>query len=329
MKKCILTLTLLALTLSIASSPNLLRRFSGNAAKSMTVEAAPAVQTSVLLPNTNIYSITADNTLFVLRPGSVTFNRVGTISNINGNVIGIDFRVSDNQLYAYTDTGRLYTVRLSDAAATLVSTLTPRFAGGVQSLLDFNPVVNAIRLIGSNDQNYAVVSNGGTLNTTAVQTKVAYAAGDVNNGVDPNLTGGSYTNNVNGATSTIFYAIDYDTDNFVTIASKTNGSSNTGGGQLQTIGKFFDNNVNNLGQGVNFNATADFDIFTDQNRVDTAIVLNGNRLYTIFLAQVNQNLPLGQTQNLGGFGVTINSSTNNTAFIDIAAQPVGGTTASR
>jgi hypothetical protein len=326
MSKCIMTMTVIAFTLAVAATPGFFRRSVASGGNSMTVEAAAApsaaVQGSLTLPRTNLYSITNDNSLYVLRPGSVTFNKVGVIRNINGQVIGIDFRVSDGQLYAYTDSGRLYTIRLSDAAATLVANQNPRFAGGVQSLLDFNPVVNAIRLIGSNDQNYAIVSsNGGNLNTTAVQTKIAYANGDLSAGVDPNLTGGSYTNNVQGAGSTIFYAIDYDTDNFVTIATRTNGSSNTGGGQLQTIGKFFDNNVNNGGQPVNFNPTADFDIFTDNNGVNTALVLNGNRLITLLLSQVNLNLPLGSAQNLGGFGVTINSSTGDTGFIDIAAQP--------
>ena len=47
---------------------------------------------------------------------------------------------------------------ISMPVAALVSTLSPRFAGGYQSLMDFNPMVNALRLIGSNDQNFAVVS---------------------------------------------------------------------------------------------------------------------------------------------------------------------------
>ncbi len=330
MKKNYITImTIAAVAFAVSLTFSLMVTHSASANSNLNPSSAVSSSAqSVLLPRTNIYSITNDNTLFVLTPGSTSFNRVNTISNVDGTVIGIDFRVSDGQLYALSDTGKLYTINLSDASAALVNTLTTRFAGGVQSLLDFNPVLNAIRLIGSNDQNFALVSNGGNLNQTAVQTRVAYAAGDTNFGVDPNITGGSYTNNFVGATTTIFYAIDFDTDNIVTIANKANGSSATGGGQLQTIGKFFDVRNLNGGTPVNFSPTADMDIYTDRlTGINTAIVLSGNRLYTLILAQINQDLPLGSTQKLGGFGVTLSNSSNSTGFIDVAVQPRAGSTA--
>lgn len=48
--------------------------------------------------------------------------------------------------------------------------------------MDFNPVLSAIRLIGSNCQNYAVVNASGNLNAAAIQTSLSYAAGDVSAG---------------------------------------------------------------------------------------------------------------------------------------------------
>lgn len=112
----------------------------------------------------------------------------------------------------------------------------------VESLMDFNPAVNALRLIGSNDQNFAVVNaNGGNLNQTAVQTALAYAPGDANAGRDPNVTAGAYNNNVPNTPQTIFYMIDYDLDTLVTIAPPLGArGSNTGGGQLRTIGPLTD-----------------------------------------------------------------------------------------
>jgi hypothetical protein len=93
-----------------------------------------------------------------------------------------------------------------------------------------------LRVIGSNDQNYAVVNSSGNLNVTAQQTAITYAAGDPQAGKDPNLTAGAY-NNIAGAATTIFYALDYATDSVVTIADITNGSSATGGGRLKTLGR--------------------------------------------------------------------------------------------
>jgi len=281
--------------------------------------------TSITLPNANIYALNNDNVIFVLKPGTSDFTRLVRVSGVNGNLIGLDFRPADGSaasVYGLTDTGSLYTINLVApttqtaprlGAATLVSKVSPRFAGGYQSLMDFNPVVNALRLIGSNDQNFALVNSGGNLNVTAVQTAMAYDPADVNKGVDANVGGGSYTNNFAGAANTIFYGLDYDLDTFVTISSKNaTGSSNTGGGQLQTIGKI----VNANGAPLNLTATADLDIYTDANGVNHVIGVSGRRVFTIDLSQIDPALPLGTTQNVTAKVVQVNEPGGG--YIDIA-----------
>jgi hypothetical protein len=164
-------------------------------------------------------------------------------------------------------------------------------------LMDFNPVANAIRVAGSNDQNLAVVNgtDGSNLSTTVAQTKFAYAQGDVNFGKDPELTGGAYNNNFVGATATLFYAIDGDTDTLVTIADKTaTGSSNTGGGQLQTIGNFYDEAGNRL----NMSPTSDLDIYTDKAGKNYLVGQTTRLLFTIDLSQINPSLQVGKTQRI-------------------------------
>src|SRR5262245_9756379 len=306
-----LTLTSLAITLTFAFPVK-------KTASAAAASAASATLQSSLPFTAAIYYIDNANGFFVLAPGTTSFRRVNTISNIGtAQVTNIDFRVADGQLYALADNGRIYTNNLTNAQATLISTMNPRFAGGVQSLLDFNPVVNAIRLQGSNDQNYAVVNNNGNLNQTAVQTKLAYAAGDRFSGTDPNIVGGAYTNNFVGAANTIFYAFDYFTNNFVTIAPPltATGSSNTGGGQLQTIGLVFDQR----GQQINFRATSDMDIVTLQKQVNIGVFYSSNTIYAIFLSQINRGLQVGQSQNLGAAGVTVGGFSN---AIDIAVTPL-------
>lgn len=318
-----LILITLVLTASLTIGPLKMRSASAktNLNASTTAVATAAAVQGVTLPKTNIYALTSDNMIFVLAPGKSVFSRVGTLPNGFGNLIGIDFRVSNNSLYGLTDTGKLLLLNpaSSSLSPTLVTTLTPRFAGGFQSLLDFNPVVDAIRIIGSNDQNYAVVSaNGGNLNTTAVQTSVAYATGDTNAGTNPNIVGGAYNNNFVGATNTIFYMIDYDLDTFVTIATKNaTGSSNTGGGQLQTIGSIVDAS----GAPLNLNPTVDFDIFTDANRVNTLVGLNNKSIFTINLNQINPNLQLGTTQRVVANSLPLTAFPTVDSFIDIALQP--------
>ncbi len=288
-----------------------------------TVAAASVMQnTGVTLPRTNIYVLNSDNTIFILTPGTLNFRQLVRVSQVRGNLIGIDFRPADatgNTVYGLTDTGNLYTINLTPpnlGAATLVSTLTTRFAGGFQSLMDFNPVVNALRLIGSNDQNFALVNSGGNLNVTAAQTPMTYAAGDANAGVDPSVSAGAYTNNVVGAPNTLFYGIDYDLDTFVTIATvNATGSSNTGGGQLKTIGPIVDSS----GRRINFSPTADLDIYTDSNGVNSLVGVNGRMLFTLDLAQINPSLALGATQNIVVKTILLDELKNS---IDIALSTV-------
>src|SRR5215475_6217513 len=301
-KKSVTALTFIALTLTASSIFGLMGRHSANAksepnssrasispssaVNASSQDTAFGASTGIVMPKTSIYALNADNTIYVLTPGSTSFSRLVRVTTTNGNLIGIDFRVADGLLYAVTDTGSIYTIDLTYSrlgATTLVSNLTPRFAGGYQSLLDFNPVLNAIRLIGSNDQNFAVVNSGGNLNATAVQTALTYTAGDVNAGVDPNISAGAYTNNYVGATVTLFYAIDYDLDTFVTIQpAAPGGSSATGGGKLQTIGPL----VTPTGGPVNVAPTVDFDIYSDGNGGNSVVGVSGRTIFTIDLSQI-------------------------------------------
>ncbi len=280
---------------------------------------------SVRLPNADIYALNNQNVIFVMRPGMRSFQPLFQVRNIDGNLIGLDFRPSDgnaNMVYGLTDAGSVYQISLVRplGATTLVSRVTPRFGGGFQSLMDFNPVVDALRLIGSSDENYALVNSGGNLNVTAVQTPMAYDPADVNQGVNPNLSGGAYTNNVAGATSTLFYAFDYNLDTFVTISSvNAGGSSNTGGGLLQTLGPVVDQNNNPI----NLSPTADMDIVTDRNGVNTLVAVSGQRLFTIDLNQLAPALPLGQVRNIVAQGISMNDMGGG--FIDIAVSPFGTT----
>ncbi|MBO0798000.1 MAG: DUF4394 domain-containing protein [Blastocatellia bacterium] len=284
--------------------------------------------TGLNLPNSRIYFLTSDNMIYQLVPGTSIYAALGTVRNLNGNLIGIDFRPANGMLYGLTDTGRLYTISTgAPPSATLVSTLSSPFDAGFQSLFDFNPVQDAIRISGSNTQNFAVTKNAnGVLNTTTVQTSLTYAAGDVNAGKTPVVVGGAYNNNVAGAATTIFYAIDAARDTFLTIADKNaTGSSNTGGGRLQTIGNLVDSGGNRL----NFNHLSDIDIYTTTGGVNTVIGINNKTLFTIDMNQINPNLKLGQTQNVVVKSATLNAFPDLDSAIDIAVVPAAGQSASR
>src|SRR5262245_54622653 len=115
MKKYFAALTSTTLVLALSLIIGLLVKDPASA-RTLSITAAAAAATAqqgLALPRTNIYALTSDNMLYVLSPGKSSFNRVGRIPRTNGNLIGIDFRVSNNSLYAYTDTGNLLLINLN------------------------------------------------------------------------------------------------------------------------------------------------------------------------------------------------------------------------
>src|SRR5215475_3210225 len=276
-------MTFLALALAAISAFVLMGRHSVSAAQ---VSSASATTQGTTMPPVFIFALTTDNTLYVLPPNSTVYQSLGRVTGIAGfDLIGIDFRPADKKLYALSDGGSLYTINfnVSPPTATLVSALTPRFPAGFQSLIDFNPVVDAIRLIGSDTLNYAVVKGtNGILNTTAVQTSLTYNPNDVAKGTVPKVSAGAYNNNLDNATVTLFYAIDYNRDTLVTIDPATaGGSSATGGGVLRTIGPL----VTPTGGRVKMSPTADLDIYTLENGANRLVGVSGRTFFTIDPAQ--------------------------------------------
>lgn len=262
----------------------------------------------------DLYGLDNDNGLWLKRACDGDFRRVLQVRLFGRDevLVGIDFRPSDGSLYGLSDAGNLYLIDVVPPGVgnvVLISTTSPRFVGGVQSLADFNPQVDALRVIGTDDSNFALVSAGGNLNLTAVQTAIAYAATDPAAGANPNLTGGAYTNNFPGAATTLFYGLDHARDVLVTILPGPSGSSATGGGQLTTIGRL----IRLDGSAINLTPTADMDIFTDSSGLNTMIGVSGR---TLFAADVGPARP-------GADLVVRSAAIGNGGLIDLAVTRTG------
>lgn len=189
-----------------------------------------------------VYGITSS---FVLGfPALVSFDSAtpGVMSNpiaISGLVAGqtlrsIDFRPADGLLYAVSSAGanaQLYTLNLTTGALSTVGggfTLTGNTSADVS--IDFNPVVDRLRVVTGGGQNYRVNPNTGAL--AAQDTSLP----------DPNVVGGvqmqgiAYSNNVSGATTTTLYGYDYLADNLDTIGS-VDGVVSPNTGQVFVVGQ--------------------------------------------------------------------------------------------
>jgi len=172
-------------------------------------------------------------------PGSAI--SIGSLTGIPAghSVRAIDFRPATGELYAMstnaTNGYNIYTVNLSTAALSLVgggTTTTGNFPSRVS--IDFNPVVDRIRVVAGNNLNLRINPITGAL--AAQDANIAYAAGDPNNtALAAFPADAAYSNNVAGATSTTMYVFDFNRDVLSTQGS-LGGVISPNTGQLFTVG---------------------------------------------------------------------------------------------
>ena len=241
--------------------------------------------------------LTDNNTLVSFKPESPNNITSVGVTGLNGNLLGIDFRPANGMLYGITDTNNIYTISPTTGAAAFVSTLATPFTAGLQSGFDFNPVPDRLRLVGNDEQNLRINVDTGSV---IVDGTLAYAAGDVNAGADPNITAAAYTNSFAGTTTTQLYNIDSTLDILVQQAPPNAGT-------LNTIGSL----------GIDFGSTGGFDIFTSSDQTtNTAFAASGSSLYNINLATGAATTlgPIGNNVNIVGLAATSvpeSSSTNS------------------
>ena len=193
-------------------------------------------------------AVTASNKLLKFNAGRP--GRILTSLNITGlqpgeTLLGIDYRVAKDQLYALGSSGRLYIINEDTAIASAVGTPFAVKLDGTQFGFDFNPTVDRIRVVSSTGQNLrlhpdtgAVVDSNPTLEGVQTDGKLAYAAGDMNFGKSPMTVGAAYSYTKADTKITTNFALDATSGTLVTQGSREGVmpavSPNTG--QLFTIG---------------------------------------------------------------------------------------------
>lgn len=246
-------------------------------------------------------------TLYGLGSGNFIFNfnsaSPGTISTpvavtgLGGStLLGIDYRPADSTLYAVGSGDKVFAINPATGVATDVtaaSLLGTAVGGGLGSGtefgIDFNPVVNRLRIVSDADKNLRVF--GASEN---VDASLTYQAADPNFGVNPNITAVAYTNpDTNPGTGTTLYGLDTGLNVLV--------KHNTAPGfqDLQTIGAL----------GVDFAGASGFDISISGTAFGGFYNsgLGNSQLYTI-------DLGTGAATLVGSIG-------SGTQVLDLAAVP--------
>jgi len=242
----------------------------------------------------SVFGIDASNNLirFGAQSPNVVTRRNAITGLQNGEaIVGIDFRPIDKMLYALGSTSRVYIIDTLTAAATQVNAaaFTPSLLGASYGF-DFNPVPDRIRVHSDADQDLRLHPVTGAV--AAIDSVLAYNAGDANAGANPNITGTGYTNSIAGATTTLLYAIDSNSDILVMLPAPNNG-------KLMTVGSL----------GVNTSELVGFDITGDTGIAYATLTVGtaGSSFYTINLTN--------------GAATLVGSIDNSAALRGIAVAP--------
>ena len=146
------------------------------------------------------YAINTSNELVIfnpLNPSPVAKPITGTAAG--ETILGIDFRPATGQLFALGSTSRLYILNTSSGVAAPVGTLPfSTLLAGTDFGFDFNPTVDRVRIVSNTGQNLRANPNDGL---------IAAIDGALSPGT-PSVTAAAYTNNFAGATTTVLFDID-------------------------------------------------------------------------------------------------------------------------
>ena len=195
------------------------------------------------------------------------------------SLVDLDFRNTDNKLYAATSAGKIYVLDTTTGAATADGSTV----GKTTQAIDFNPVANRLRVVGTANDNYRLTVNSAPVpsaspaGTVTTDGTFAYAAGDANFGKTPVLTAAAYTNAYNDSasgavptgTTTTLYTIDSATDTL----------------NENTVGPAFNTLVTRAPLGVEVGTgLAGFDIAGASDAYLTAVSGNSTTLYRVNLS---------------------------------------------
>ncbi|MBD3883130.1 DUF4394 domain-containing protein [Phormidium tenue FACHB-886] len=180
-------------------------------------------------------------------------------------LVGIDFRPNTGQLFGVGSSNRLYTIDIVTGIAVQVGSDT--FAVGLNGEkfgVDFNPVVDRVRVVSDTAQNLRVNPDTGAVVDANTMVDGVQADGNLNSDSD-SIVATAYTNSFTGTTSTTQYGIDADTDQLFIQNPPNNGT-------LNRVGSL----------GVDFAASAGFDIVF-KNGSNAAFATSNSSLFSIDL----------------------------------------------
>jgi hypothetical protein len=240
-----------------------------------------------------------------LSPGTASVKEISGLATNAEHVVGLDVRPATGELMAVTiPVGiassalvRLYTLNPSTAAATLVGSVnsTVPGAGDRATGIDFNPLVDRLRVVQSNNENFRISpSSGGLAGDDTNLTYTAPATGPVTGiAYDRNVAPGPPGTIPPDTSKTTAYGIDTGSSRLVLIGSADGSPISPNTGQVTAVGQ--------LGVTVVASTDAGFDNSPSGSAFATMSPVAGvSDLYSI-------NLSTGAATDLGGLPSVVGS----------------------
>jgi hypothetical protein len=226
----------------------------------LAVAAALAMQVSATHAETIVALIGDD----VLATVDTTTGKTTGLKTIDGAgpLLGIDVRPADGQLYGLANDGSVVTIDPVSGKATAKSKLDTQPPSGVDVTVDFNPVADKMRIIGSDGTNLRADVDSGKV--TQDKT-LKFADADPANGQTPSVIAGAYSNSVKGTKETTLYDLDGNLDTLFRQVPPNDGILNT----IGALGLETD--------------SVGFDIVTDASGSNTGMLVTKGNLYTVDL----------------------------------------------
>jgi WD40 repeat protein len=135
-----------------------------------------------------------------------------TIRGVDTRIVGFDVRPIDGVLYGIASNGEIYTLDSKSGQSRKLSKLSAPWKSGITTTIDFDPVGDRLRVMGSNGVNVSVNVEDGKV---TLEGPHKYKDGDINAGKIPKIIAGAYTQSKKGAQATTLYTIDATTRSLV------------------------------------------------------------------------------------------------------------------
>ncbi len=209
-----------------------------------------------------IAALWGDNSISIVDTNGWKVVKSWKIDGVTGSVVGIDVRPADGMLYGLVADGTVVTIDTATGKATMKSKLETMLPAGTMATVDFNPVADRMRVIGSDGTSLRANVDDGKVTKDG---SLKYAENDANKGKTPKVIAGAYANSVKGAKETTLYDIDAMTGSLVRQAPPNDGILNT----IGALGVSGD--------------TWSFDIWSDGTK-NEAWLLGGTTVYSVDLA---------------------------------------------